>query len=78
MGRQWDVSEFATELEFNLLSDAVEVAEAAHEGVAQSAVVCTILHFLSEDVTGVDLAGDVEDVDCTILHPFPGAVISEF
>ena len=58
------VSGVAAELEFNLLGDAVEVAEAAHEGVAQSAVVCTILHFLSEDVTGVDLAGYVEDIDC--------------
>ena len=62
MGRQRDVSEFAAELEFNLLSDAVEVAEAAHEGVSQSAVVCAILHFLGEDVTGVDFA---------FCHQFP-------
>ena len=55
-----------------MLSDAIEGAEAAHEGVPQAAVVCAILHFLGEDVTGVDFAGDVEDVDCTVFSPIPG------
>ena len=64
-------------LEFNFLSDAIEGAEAAHEGVPQAAVVHAILHFLGEDVTGVDFSGNVEDVDCTVLNPFTGAVLAE-
>ena len=76
MGRQRDVSEFAAELEFNLLSDAVEVAEASHEGVPQTAEVGAILHFLGENVTWVDFAGDVKDSDCTVLYPFPGTVLA--
>ena len=35
-GRQGDSSKFAAELEFNLLGDAVEIAEAAHEGVPKA------------------------------------------
>ena len=77
MGRQGDFSEFAANLEFNLLSDAIAGAEAAHEGVPQAAVVCAVLHLLGEDGTGVDFAGDVEDVDCTVLNPFAGAVLVE-
>ena len=72
------VSGVAAELELNLLGDAVEVAEAAHEGVAQAAEVGAILHFLGENVTGVDLAGNVKDGDGTVLYPFTGAVLAEF
>ena len=72
------VSGVAAELEFNLLGDVVEVAEAAHEGVLQTAEVRAILHFLGEDVTWVDFSGDVKDGDCTVLHPFPGAFLAEF
>ena len=61
-----------------MLGDAVEIAEAAHEGVPQAAEVCTVLHLLGEDVTGIDFSGDVEDVDCTVLDPFSGAVLAEF
>ena len=68
----------AAEPEFNLLGDAVEVAETAHEGVLQTEEVCAILHFLGEDVTWVDFSGDVKDGDCTVLHPFTGAVFAEF
>ena len=78
MGRQGDSSEFAAKLEFNLLGDAVEVAEAAHEGVPQAAVVGAIFHLFGEDVAGVDLVGDVEDVDSAILNPFAGAVFTDF
>ena len=43
--RQRDSSKFAVELEFNLLGDAVEVAEAAHERVPKAVEVA--LSFIS-------------------------------
>ena len=76
--RQGDFSEFAAKLELNLLSDAVECAEAAHEGILQAVVVCAILHFFGENVARVDLAGNVEDFYCTVLNLFAGAVLAEF
>ena len=78
MGRQRDISDFAAELEFYLLVDAVEVAEAAHEGVSKLAEVIAIFHLLGEDVAGVALAGNVEDFDGAILYSFAGAVFLEF
>ena len=75
-GGQRGFSEFAAKLEFNLLGYAVEIAEAAHEGFPQAAVVCAVLHLLGEDVAGIDFARDVEDVDCAVLNPFAGAVLA--
>ena len=71
-------SKFAEELEFGLLGDAVEIAEGAHEGVLKAAVVGATFHLLSEDFSGVALAGDMEDVDGAVLNPFAGAVLAEF
>ena len=64
-------------MEFNLLGDAVEVAEAAHEGVTKVAEVGAIFHLLGEDVAGFALARDMEDIDGAVLNPFAGAVFME-
>ena len=77
-GRQGDSPKFAAELEFDLLCDAVEVTEAAHEGFPKVATVGAILHLLCEDATGIALDSDVDDIDGAVLNPFAGAVFTEF
>ena len=37
-----------------------------------------VFHLLSEDVTMIALAYDMEDLDEAILNPFAGSVVSEF
>ena len=50
----------------------------AHEGVAEVAVVGTILHFLREDDAGVAAPGDMENLDSTVKDPLPDRVLAEF
>ena len=72
------LSKFAAKLEVDLLSDAVESTEVAHERIVKMAEVSAILHLFGEDVAGVALVGNVEDVDGAVFYPFAGAVFSEF
>ena len=66
------------ELEVQLPGYAVEFAEASHEGVTKAAEVGPVFHLLGEDVTGIALACNVEDLDEAILNPFTGSVVTEF
>ena len=43
-----------------------EVSEGDDDGVAETAVVCRILHFFCHDITAVDDARNVADVDGAI------------
>ena len=63
------------ELEVQLPGDAVEFTEAAHEGVTKAAEVGPVFHLLCEDITGIALACNMEDLDAAILNPFTGAVV---
>ena len=61
-----------------LPGDAVEFAEAAHEGVTKAEEVGPIFHLLCENITGITLACNMEDLDAAILNPFMGAVVPKF
>jgi hypothetical protein len=57
--------------------DAFEVVTgAAHECVAKTAEVGTVLHFLGENIRDVALSADVSDGDCAVGNPFPCGVLA--
>ena len=49
-----------------------------HEGVPEAAKVSTIPHFFREDVSGVEFASDVTNVDGAIADPFTNGVFMTF
>ena len=77
VGRKTDLK-LTSELVVQLTGDAVEFAEASHEGVTKAAEVGPIFHLLCENFTGIALACDMEDLDAAILNPFTGAVVLKF
>ena len=55
-----------------------EFSEAAHEGILKTAEVGQVFHLICEDVTGIALSGDMEDIDAVIMNPFTGTVFPKF
>ena len=66
------------ELVVQLPGDAVEFAEAAHEGVTKTAEVGPVFRLLREDATGISFASNMEDFDEVILNPFTDSVVLKF
>ncbi len=46
-----------------------KIREAGHERVPESPEMCTIVHFLSKDVSGIELPGHMLDVGSVVLDP---------
>ena len=56
----------------------VNVAEASHEGIAETAEVSAVLHSLGEDITYVVFAYNVNNVDDVVLNPFTDCILLQF
>jgi hypothetical protein len=49
----------------------------AHEGAAEGAEVCAVLHFFGEDVGGVAFTADMSDGDSTLFDPLACNILIE-
>ncbi len=49
---------------------------ARHEGVTKAAVICTIAHFLGEDIRRITFATDMFDGYSAVFHPLTCGVLS--
>ena len=56
----------------------VEVAEAAHERIAEATEMDSISYFLGEYVADVVVSNDVLNFECCVLDPFVNCVFFEF
>jgi hypothetical protein len=55
-----------------------EVGQATHEGVPEAAEMNVVLHFFSENVCWICLAGNMLDGFCLALNPFANRFLVQF
>ena len=69
---------FTAKLEGFLSGDTIELAETTHEAITKMVEVGAILHIIYEGVTGIIIAGNMEDFYEVILNPFADSIVPKF
>ena len=69
---------FTAKSEWFLSGDTIEFAETTHEAITKMVEVGAILHIIYEGVTGIIIAGNMEDFYEVILNPFADSIVPKF
>jgi hypothetical protein len=54
-----------------------KIKKTKHERVSEAAEMGAVLHFLGEDIGGVDFPRNMENIQSFVLHPFPDGILME-